>query len=77
MRVGADRRKRGNSMVSAAYSVMGYDSIAHLCEEMYEPAINAPRAMLGSVILSVPAGLLFILAFLFTVKDIDTVAAQL
>ncbi|POY70549.1 hypothetical protein BMF94_6463 [Rhodotorula taiwanensis] len=64
-------------MVSGAYSIMGYDSIAHLCEEMYEPAINAPRAMLGSVLISVPAGLLFILAFLFTVKDIDTVATQL
>lgn len=64
-------------MVSGAYSIMGYDSIAHLCEELPNPAINAPRAMLGSILLSVPAGLLFILAFLFTVKDIDAVATQL
>ena len=62
------------SMVSGAYSIMGYDSIAHLCEELPNPALNAPRAMLGSILLSVPAGLLFILAFLFTVKDIDAVA---
>ncbi|TKA53475.1 hypothetical protein B0A53_04469 [Rhodotorula sp. CCFEE 5036] len=64
-------------MVSGAYSIMGYDSIAHLCEELPNPALNAPRAMLGSILLSVPAGLLFILAFLFTVKDIDAVATQL
>ncbi|GAA5983798.1 hypothetical protein JCM10908_005931 [Rhodotorula pacifica] len=64
-------------MVSGAYSIMGYDSIAHLCEEMHEPAINAPKVMIGSVLSSLPAGMVFILAVLFTIKDIDAVATQM
>ncbi|GAA6020289.1 hypothetical protein JCM10207_003214 [Rhodosporidiobolus poonsookiae] len=64
-------------MVSAAYSILGYDSVAHLSEEMHEPARYAPRAMIGSVLMSLPTGLLIILAVLFTIKDIDVIAQQL
>lgn len=64
-------------MVSAAFSILGYDSVAHMCEEMYKPAVYAPRAMVGSVLISLPAGLLIILAFVFTIKDIPTIATQM
>ena len=64
-------------MVSAAFSILGYDSVAHLCEEMHAPAVYAPRAMIGSVLMSLPAGLIFILAVVFTIKDIDVVAQQM
>ncbi|GJN89969.1 hypothetical protein Rhopal_002958-T1 [Rhodotorula paludigena] len=64
-------------MVSAAFSILGYDSVAHMCEEMYKPAVYAPRAMVGSVLISLPAGLLIILAFVFTIKDIPTIATQI
>ncbi|BGP49338.1 hypothetical protein JCM10450v2_005226 [Rhodotorula kratochvilovae] len=64
-------------MVSAAFSILGYDSVAHLCEEMHAPAVYAPRAMIGSVLMSLPTGLIFILAVVFTIKDIDVVAQQM
>ncbi|GAA5942246.1 hypothetical protein JCM3775_001365 [Rhodotorula graminis] len=64
-------------MVTAAFSILGYDSVAHLSEEMHKPAIYAPRAMIGSVLMSLPTGLLIILAVVFTIRDIETVAVQM
>ncbi|GAA5919709.1 hypothetical protein JCM6882_008439 [Rhodosporidiobolus microsporus] len=61
-------------LVGSAFSVIGYDAVAHMAEEMAEPEKQAPRAMLAAVLMSLPTGLPFILVLLFVIKDIDYLA---
>ncbi|GAA6044068.1 hypothetical protein JCM8097_005013 [Rhodosporidiobolus ruineniae] len=64
-------------MVGGAYSILGYDAVAHLCEELHEPERNAPKAMLGSVAMSLPTGLMFILSVLFTITDLEAISVAI
>ncbi|GAA6024004.1 hypothetical protein JCM10207_006851 [Rhodosporidiobolus poonsookiae] len=64
-------------MVGGAYSILGYESVAHMSEELHEPERAAPKAMIGSVLMSLPTGVLIILAVCFTISDLDTLAAQM
>ncbi|GAA5827333.1 hypothetical protein JCM11251_003769 [Rhodosporidiobolus azoricus] len=61
-------------LVGSAFSVIGYDAVAHMAEEMAEPEKHAPRAMLAAVAMSLPTALPFIIVLLFVVKDTDYLA---
>ena len=39
-------------MLSSAYVMVGYDGATHLSEEMTDPAIGVPRAMIGSLVIN-------------------------
>ncbi|GAA6013783.1 hypothetical protein JCM10207_008189 [Rhodosporidiobolus poonsookiae] len=62
-------------LVSAGYSMVGYDSVAHMSEEMATPRRDAPRAMIGAILIGGVTGILFILVMLFTLDGIEELAA--
>lgn len=53
---------------------IGYDSVAHMSEEMNDPARDAPRAMVGAILMSGVTGIAFIVTVLFTLQDPDGLA---
>jgi len=57
-------------MLSSAYVMVGYDGATHLSEEMTDPAIGVPRAMIGSLVINGTMGFAFLLAVLFCMGDI-------
>ncbi|ORY91623.1 amino acid/polyamine transporter I [Leucosporidium creatinivorum] len=61
-------------LVTAAFSMIGYDCIAHMSEEMHDPARDAPRAMVGAILMSGVTGISFIVTVLFTLQDPDGLA---
>ncbi|GAA5955397.1 hypothetical protein JCM10213_002871 [Rhodosporidiobolus nylandii] len=61
-------------LVGSAFSVIGYDAVAHLSEEMAEPAKQAPMVMLAAAGMSFPTGLPFIIVLLFVIKDTNYLA---
>jgi choline transport protein len=60
-------------MLSSAYVMVGYDGATHLSEEMPDPAVGVPRAMIGSLVLNGVLGFAFILVVLFCMGDIASV----
>ncbi|ORY91640.1 amino acid/polyamine transporter I [Leucosporidium creatinivorum] len=62
-------------MVTAAYSIIGYDSVAHMAEEMLDPTRDAPKAMIGAILMSGATAVGFILTVLFTINDIESLAS--
>lgn len=57
-------------MLSSAYVLVGYDGATHLSEEMTNPAVGIPRAMIGSILINGILGFAFLLAVLFCMGDI-------
>ncbi|KIW90075.1 uncharacterized protein Z519_09506 [Cladophialophora bantiana CBS 173.52] len=57
-------------MLSSSYVLVGYDAATHLSEEMSNPAVGVPRAMIGSLVLNGILGFSFLLAVLFCMGDI-------
>lgn len=62
-------------MLSSAYVLIGYDGATHLSEEMVDPAVGVPRAMIGSLIINGILGFAFLLAVLFCMGDIASAYA--
>ncbi|KAG7416249.1 Choline transport protein [Fusarium oxysporum f. sp. rapae] len=62
-------------MLSSCYVLIGYDGATHLSEEMRNPEIGIPYAMVGSVVLNSFLGFCFLIALLFCMGDI-TAALQ-
>lgn len=56
---------------SAALCFTGYDSIVHMCEELPNPSVAAPFAIIFTPITGGITGFLFLIALLFQVSDID------
>jgi amino acid transporter len=59
-------------MLSSSYILIGYDGATHLSEEMQNPEIGIPYAMVGSVVLNSFMGFCFLIAVLFCMGDITT-----
>lgn len=56
--------------ISAAYVFFGFESAATLAEETKDPRRTAPRAMLRSLAVSVPCGIVLVALGLMAVKDV-------
>lgn len=56
---------------SAALCFTGYDSIVHMCEELPNPSVAAPFAIIFTPITGGITGFLFLIALLFQVSDPD------
>ncbi|KAH7028897.1 amino acid/polyamine transporter I [Microdochium trichocladiopsis] len=61
----------GIGMVTSAYIMIGYDSAAHMAEEMPDPRRGVPRAMIGSIIVNGIMGFAIVIAVLFSIQDFD------
>lgn len=58
-------------LLQAAYTLTGYGMVAALCEEVKEPQIEVPRAMVFSVIAAGITGLVYLLPIIFVLPDIE------
>lgn len=52
-------------LLTPAYVLTGYGTISYLCEEVKQPEVAVPRAMLGSVIAASFTGFLFLIPMSF------------
>ncbi|KAF3932321.1 hypothetical protein ABW19_dt0208511 [Dactylella cylindrospora] len=59
-------------LLPIVYSMTGFDNAAHLAEELEDPEINAPKAMVGSVAIGGVSGLIFSIIMLFCIKDYES-----
>ncbi|KAI1816332.1 choline transport protein [Poronia punctata] len=60
-------------LLQSALSLIGFDAVLHMTEEMPTPSIDAPRAMLYAVGVGGVTGTFFILVILFTITDPETI----
>ncbi|EKJ75823.1 hypothetical protein FPSE_04003 [Fusarium pseudograminearum CS3096] len=63
-------------LLQSALSLIGFDVVLHLTEEMPNPSRDAPRAMLLAVVIGGVTGFVFILVILFCLTDPATVLAS-
>ncbi|KAJ1326008.1 choline transport protein [Microdochium nivale] len=59
----------GIGMVTSGYIMIGYDSAAHMSEEMADPRRGVPTAMIGSILVNGIMGFAVVLAVLFSIQD--------
>lgn len=62
-------------LLPPAYTYAAIGMIASMAEEVKEPEIQVPRAMVYSVVVGMISGLFFLLPIMFTLPDIDTLLA--
>ena len=59
-----------------AYTITGFDASAHVSEETIGAAINVPRGIVRSVLVSGIAGWILLAAIVLAIPDMDAAAAQ-
>ncbi|KEF58804.1 uncharacterized protein A1O9_03647 [Exophiala aquamarina CBS 119918] len=62
-------------LLQSALSLIGFDAVAHLTEEMKTPQRDSPQAMVAAVAIGGTTGIVFILVMLFSLVDPDTILA--
>lgn len=62
-------------LLQAAYTTSSTGMIISMCEEVRDPAVQVPKAMVGTIALNTVAGLLFLIPLLFVLPDIDELLA--
>ncbi|KAK6515554.1 hypothetical protein TWF506_007884 [Arthrobotrys conoides] len=63
-------------LLPIVYSMSGFDNAAHLAEELEDPEVNAPKAMVGSVAIGGVSGLIFSIIMLFCIQDVEAALAS-
>ncbi len=61
-------------ILQSAYVMCSYDSPAHMSEELQYASRDAPRAMVLCVMIGAVTGIVFIIALMFSVQDLDAVS---
>ncbi|KAK4065889.1 uncharacterized protein Triagg1_8441 [Trichoderma aggressivum f. europaeum] len=62
-------------LLQSALSLIAFDVVLHMTEEMPNPSRDAPRAMLYSIVIGGVTGFAFILVMLFCLVDPETILA--
>ncbi|KAJ5096458.1 hypothetical protein NUU61_005814 [Penicillium alfredii] len=62
-------------LLHAAYATSATGMIVSLCEEVREPAVMVPKAMVGTVIINTIAGLVFLIPVCFVLPDLKDLVA--
>ncbi|KAJ5580334.1 uncharacterized protein N7459_006319 [Penicillium hispanicum] len=57
-------------LLQAAYATSATGMIISLCEEVREPAVMVPKAMVGTIVINFIAGLLFLIPVCFVLPDL-------
>ncbi|KAL6920836.1 hypothetical protein ACHAP8_004952 [Fusarium lateritium] len=63
-------------LLQSALSMIGFDAVAHMTEEMPRPSKDAPQAMVAAVLVGGVTGIVFILVMLFCFVDLDLLLAS-
>lgn len=61
-------------LLQSTFALVGTDGATHMIDEMPQPHINAPLAMILAPIIGSLTGFVILITFLFVLKDFDTVA---
>ncbi|KAG8694449.1 hypothetical protein FRC08_008480 [Ceratobasidium sp. 394] len=60
-------------LLQSAFGLTGFDAVSHIVEEMPDPHIHAPRAMVLAVLIGATSSFAFLIVLLFCLTDIDAV----
>ncbi|KAF7714025.1 Uncharacterized protein PECH_000525 [Penicillium ucsense] len=60
-------------LLQAAYATSATGMIISLCEEVREPAVMVPKAMVGTIVINFLAGLLFLVPLCFVMPELSLV----
>ncbi|KAJ5175763.1 uncharacterized protein N7482_001640 [Penicillium canariense] len=58
-------------LLQAAYATSATGMVISLCEEVHEPAIMVPKAMVGTVVINFVAGLIFLIPLCFVMPELS------
>ncbi|KAK2629810.1 hypothetical protein QTJ16_000630 [Diplocarpon rosae] len=58
-------------LLQAAYATSSTGMIISMCEEVQNPSVQVPRAMVGTIVLNTICGLVFIVPLLFVLPDLE------
>jgi amino acid transporter len=58
-------------LLQAAYATSATGMIISLCEEVREPAVMVPKAMVGTIVINFVAGLLFLIPVCFVMPELS------
>lgn len=59
-------------LLQAAYTLTGYGMVASMCEEVQNPELQVPRAMVLSVVAAGITGIMYLVPILFVLPDVTT-----
>ncbi|KAL3478908.1 amino acid/polyamine transporter I [Aspergillus californicus] len=62
-------------LLQAAYATSSTGMIISMCEEVRQPAIQVPKAMVWTIVINLFAGLVFLIPVCFVMRDLPTLAA--
>lgn len=62
-------------LLQAAYATSSTGMIISMCEEVQNPSVQVPRAMVGTIVLNFFCGLLFLIPLLFVLPDLQELVA--
>ncbi|KAL4863912.1 hypothetical protein BDV12DRAFT_176919 [Aspergillus spectabilis] len=62
-------------LLQAAYATSSTGMIITMCEEVRQPAIQVPKAMVGTIVINLLAGLVFLIPVCFVMPDLTELAA--
>lgn len=62
-------------LLQSFFGMCCYDAPTHMTEEMLNPSVEAPRAIVTSVYLGAVTGFIFLVSMFFCISDIDSVAS--
>jgi len=63
-------------LLQGGFALTGFDSIAHMCEEIGNPVIEGPKIMIGCVVIGIVTGFIYLSVLLFVSKDVQTVISS-
>ncbi|BGP17412.1 hypothetical protein JCM10213v2_005444 [Rhodosporidiobolus nylandii] len=63
-------------LLQSAFGLVGVDALSHMVEEIPEPHINVPRAMLLAVVVGASSSFVFLMVLLFVMTDVDAVISS-
>ncbi|CEL10195.1 hypothetical protein ASPCAL13319 [Aspergillus calidoustus] len=62
-------------LLQAAYATSSTGMIITMCEEVRQPAVQVPKAMVGTIVINLIAGLVFLIPVCFVMHDLEDLAA--
>ncbi|KAF2192733.1 amino acid transporter [Zopfia rhizophila CBS 207.26] len=66
----------GIGLLTVTYPLTGFDGVLHMSDEVKKARVRVPRSMIISVVLNAVMQFSYMLTVLYTIGDIDTVAAD-
>lgn len=63
-------------LLQGAFALTGFDSVAHMCEEIPRPEIEGPRIMLACIVIGMFTGFIFLMCLLFVLQDVENTIAS-